>query len=186
MSKSKSIVERRLAREMDVLKEKMPTYELFILDDCEDKDCHCNEKDKNIHIQIVTPNCNCLKMTLSQDYPFKPPRFFKINGRDYRYDLKRMPTRVQYLYNRPDDMYYEESVKMKNMAICSNWHCLCCQSLLCGDNWSPAIMLHNILKEIEDHNLLKRKIMYKFALKNLFDKRNLPLELLRSVHKYLV
>ena len=96
-----------------------------------------------------------------------------------------MPTRILYLYNHPDEMYYEESAKMKKTPICLNCGCLCCQSLLCADNWSPAIMFHHILKEIEEHNLLKRNIMYKFALKNLFDKRNLPLELLRSVYKYL-
>ena len=183
---SKSIVERRLSKEIDFLEEKMPTYQLFILDGCEDNDCNCEEKDKNIHIQFVSPNGNCLTMTLLQDYPFKPPRYLKINGRDYMYNMKRMPPRINYLYNHPDDMYYNENAKMKNSAICLNCTCLCCHSILCGDNWSPAVMLFHILKEIEGHNLIKRKIMYKFALKNLFDKRNLPLELLRSVYQYLV
>ena len=183
-----TIVERRLVKEIDILYEKMPTYELYIFghnDPCEDDDCDCKPRDKNIHIQIVTPNLNRLTMTLSQDYPFKPPRFMKINGRDYRYNLKHMPKRVEYLYNHPDDMYYEEFAKSKRQPSCLCCTCLCCKSLLCSDNWSPAIMLHNILKEVEEHNLLKRQIMYKFALKNLFDKRHLPLELLRSVYKYL-
>uniref|UniRef100_A0A6C0HYX8 Uncharacterized protein n=1 Tax=viral metagenome TaxID=1070528 RepID=A0A6C0HYX8_9ZZZZ len=185
---SKSIIERRLAKEIDFLEEKMPKYQLLILDGCEDKDCNCKDKCNYVHIEFVTPNGNCLTMTLLQDYPFKPPRFLKINGRDYRFILKKMPKRIYYLYNNPQDMYYEESVEMKKSVSCLNCNttCLCCDSLLCGDNWSPAIMLFHILKEIEDHNLIKRKIMYKFALKNLFDKRNLPLELLRSVYKYLV
>ena len=182
---SKSIIERRLLREINVLSEKMPTYELYILDDCEDDDCNCKSRDKNIHIQILTPKLNCLTMTLSQDYPFKPPRFLKINGRDYRYMLKNMPKRVKYLYDFSNDMYYEELAKIRKNQYSPNKTCLCCKSILSSDNWSPAIMLHNILNEIEQHNLLKRKIMYKLALKNLFDKINIPLQLLRTVYKYL-
>jgi hypothetical protein len=180
-----TIVERRLIKEIDILSKQMPTYELYILDECEDNDCDCKPRYKNIHIEIVTPNLNRLTMTLSQDYPFKPPRFLKINGRDYRYNLKHMPKRVEYLYNHPDDMYYEEFAKSTRQPSCLCCTCLCCKSILCSDNWSPAIMFHNILKEVEEHNLLKRQIMYKFALKNLFDKLHLPLELLRSVYKYL-
>ena len=183
---SKSITEKRLLLEIKYIEEKMPDYKLFRLDSCEDTNCNCKLTETNIHIKIITPNHNNLTMTLLQDYPFVSPQFLKINGYNYKYMLKNMPIRVKYLYDYPDDMYYQESVKNKNSAINLNCTCLCCHSILCSENWSPTIMIYHILQEIKKHNVLKKQIMHKFTLKNLFDKKILPFELLRIIYRFLV
>ena len=93
-----------------------------------------------------------------------------------------MSFRIQYLYNNPKEMYYDENRKNTNL---NNIPCLCCNSLLCPDNWSPVCTLYNILDEITKHNKLKNQIMNKLILKVIFDNFKLPLELIQIVYNFL-
>ena len=47
-------------------------------------------------------------------------------------------------------------------------------------------MIHHILKEIGDHNQLKQMIAYKLTLRDIFDNKQIPLELIRFVLAYLL
>ena len=96
--------------------------------------------------------------------------------------LKNMPKKIEYLYYSSNDMYFEENMKYENLK---KQNCLCCSTLLCGDNWTPACKISNILNEINDHNSIKRQIMYRILLKNIFDYFNLPVDLIRNVYYYL-
>lgn len=162
---------KRLNRDISMIVEEMPEYEIYSF----------NETPNNtIIIEFVTLNMNILEFVLPNDYPFKPPISLKINGSNYKYQLKNMPSRIQYLYNHPYKMYPEENI-IKSV----NMRCLCCTGLLCLENWSPVVGIKDLLQEINQHNNLKRHLMYKIVLKNIFDKRNIILDLLRNIYEYL-
>jgi hypothetical protein len=164
---------KRITNEIINIKKTMPSYQISELNEL---------NDKNIYIQIITPNNNTLIFKLPYDYPFKPPYSLKCNNYDYRSMLKNMPKRIEYLYYRLYDMYFEEIVKYENLQ---KKNCLCCSTLLCAYNWTPACKIIHVLNEINDHNKMKRKIMYRLLLKNIFDNFNLPLELIRNVYCFL-
>ena len=162
---------KRINRDMVIITEEMPEYAIYSFNET---------KNNTLTIEIVTPNQNILEFVLPNDYPFKPPISLKINGMNYKYQLKNMPSRIQYLYNHPYKMYPEE-----NIIQTVNMDCLCCTGLLCSGNWSPVVSIKDILLEINRHNDLKRHLMYKILLKKIFDKKNIMLELLRAVYDFL-
>jgi len=165
---------RRINREILLIQETFPEYEIseFTV-----------HKDKTITLIIYTPNYNRLDFTIPHDYPFKPPLSLTINGTNYRYKLKNMPKRIDYLYYHPNKLYTDDT---RSISISNNRpNCLCCTSLLCSANWSPVICLTYILKEINIHNDLKRHIMYILRLKEIFDFTILPLELFQLIYEFL-
>ena len=170
-----NICKRRLKREIDYIKDKMPEY--IILDEIEE-----NKIKKEIYFRIITHNNNQLVFTLPYDFPFKPPQNLLLNGQNYRYSLKNMPTRIYYLYYHPEQMYFQE--KKENVNY-NKIQCICCSSLLCPDNWTPVNMIYHILNEIKQHNVLKRNIMYKLNLKMIFNYYNLHFDLMRNIYDFL-
>lgn len=168
---------KRLQREINYIKEKMSEYTIINPDEIEE-----DKLKREIYFHIITPNCNELVFTLHYDFPFKPPQNLNLNGQNYRYSLKNMPKRIYYLYYHPEQMYFQEKKESINY---SKIQCICCSSLLCPDNWSPVYMIYHILNEIKVHNALKRNIMYKLMLKNIFDYLSLPLELMRNIYDFL-
>ena len=162
---------KRINREIDYLQTNKPEYQIYSF---------TQNTDKTLTLEIVSPNLNILEFIIGDDYPFKPPISLKLNGKNYRYLIKHMPARIEHLYYNPDKMYPAE--------ICYSFtkpECLCCTGLLCPVNWSPVVTIGHILKEINGHNYLKRHFSYKLLLKELFDHRRLPLELIRSIYQYL-
>jgi len=47
------------------------------------------------------------------------------------YSIKNIPTRINYLYYNPNDVYFQEKSKLE---LYSKPNCLCCSSLLCASN----------------------------------------------------
>ena len=139
---------RRILNEIKYIEKNLPTYNISELDNVNNVN--------SIYIEVITPNDNKLIFELTNDYPFKQPLSLLCNGENYRYSIKKMSFRIQYLYNNPKEMYYDENRKITNL---NNISCLCCDSLLCSDNWSPVYTLYNILDEITKHNKLKNQIM---------------------------
>lgn len=175
------LANKRIMKEIEYIEENMPTYQVQILDFMNDLDSNiCN--DKYIFLEIITPNFNILVLKIPSDYPFKPPLKVTLNGEDYRYKIKNMPNRINYLYYHPNDVYFEEKNKIKHFK---SPKCLCCTSLLCGENWSPVCKISSILEEINQHNQLKNQIKYKLVLKPIFDKFGLPIDILRYLLIFL-
>ena len=141
-----------------------------------------NNNNNNICVEIITPNSNVISVTIPPEYPFRPPLNVTINSKNYRKLLANMPTRINYLYYHPNDVYYNENCKL---AHYSKPECLCCSTIMCHSNWSPACSIATILHQMNQHNLLKRQISYRLLLKPGFEKNNLPLELIRNVLQYL-
>jgi hypothetical protein len=165
---------KRIFREIEYIKNSLPEYRMYEFTE---------EKDKIISISLYTQKNNFLEFKLPKDYPFKPPLSFTINGENYRYRLKEMPSKIYHLYYHPEKMYMDDRSSMNKDC---RPNCLCCNSLLCPANWSPITRIPHILKEIELHNDIKRNIMYKLKLKELFDFRSLPLDLIRNVYVFLL
>lgn len=165
---------KRIKKEIAIIQEKLPSYEVYLME--------MQEYDKNTYIEVITPNYNRLVFNIPNDFPFKPPMGLTLNGENYRQKLKFMPKRIQYLYDNPNDVYYQERSIIKHYK---KPECLCCSTLLCPDNWSPVCTLYRLLVEINDHNILKRQISYKLCLKPIFDKYGLPVEILRYLFVFL-
>ena len=100
-----------------------------------------------------------LKIVIPSDYPFKPP-FVIVVGKgglhNIKYDywsgaiMRRVTQEPEYdlfiawafsVIRRPELIrYWRDSIP--------NWHdCLCCKSITCANNWSPSIMMSDILGE---------------------------------------
>jgi ubiquitin-protein ligase len=171
---------RRIRREIEIIREKLPDYDVDLNED--DTFNNNNNINKNKYINVITPNHNLFVFAIPNDYPFKPPVSLTINGENYRFLLKNMPRRIQYLYDHPNDLYYQEGTKIAHFNKPS---CLCCSTLLCGDNWTPVCTLYSVLNEVKGHNELKRQIIYKLSLKPIFDKYGLPADLLRYLFGFL-
>ena len=102
----------------------------------------------------IIPNLNSLSFILPNEYPFKPPKVI-INGQNYINLLK--------MYNNPNNLSVLKSL--------TNRCCLCCNTIVSRDNWSPSIKFHHVISEINE-NL---KIIEKILLKMSFDKFKLLL-----------
>lgn len=188
-NQNSKLVNRRIIKEIEYIEKNMTQYQVQNLDLGNDFYNNYNNKyteninnDKNIYLEIITPNFNSLIFKIPRDYPFNPPLKLTLNGEDYRYNLKNMPNRINYLYNHPNDVYFEEK---SNITHFKGPGCLCCSSLLCGENWSPTFKIYSILNEIELHNQLKNQIKYKLTLKPIFDKFGIPIDILRYLLRFL-
>jgi len=79
------------------------------------------------------------KLRLTGEYPFSPPKA------EISLDLKKWK------------LLHEEFFKITEGSI-KNWrkkwgkyHCACCKSLLCTDNWGPTLSILDISNELESH-----------------------------------
>jgi hypothetical protein len=170
-----TIYEKRLPREIQFIEQYMPSYSFH--------ESFLDENEKMNKLEIVSPHGNILRFSIPNDYPFKAPVKLECNGYNYRFLLKNMPTRIHYLYTFPNEVYFREGVYIH--AQRKSTKCICCSGLLCPENWSPVMMIHHILSEIDGHNRLKQCIMYKLVLKDIFEKKNIPFELIRNTFEYL-
>jgi len=110
-----------------------------------------------ISITIVLENDNNLyKFYVTKEYPFRPPRF-EINYKDYK----------QYLIIN--------SIETKNeLKKYNKMNCLCCHSISCGENWSPAITLHCFINEHKKNKKLRRNIINCLLAKKIINKYLYP------------
>jgi len=84
---------------------------------------------------------------LSKHYPFHPPKIF-VNNKHYCKFLMLPSERFTKVF------HYINGPK-----------CFCCSSITLNHNWSPALTINNILKEIE----ILRKYKYEIVIKLLAD-----------------
>lgn len=105
------------------------------------------------------------KFILTSDYPFKPPEIY-VNNHLYS-------TMLQMKGDLEKDMVK----KLKGQE------CLCCHSLNCHANWTPAIRLYRIIDEIKDTLKFKRDIINLILVDKIKKKYNIPYA---YIEKYLV
>lgn len=78
---------------------------------------------------------------IGEHYPFQPPRKINVNFIEYS-SLLRLPVRFRILY--------EKLTREK---------CMCCSSVICNANWSPAITMNKLIVEINRSRKLIRQIV---------------------------
>ena len=169
----KSSCLKRISKDIAHIKTHMQQYDVYDIEE---------NVDKTLTLTIITPNYNRLEFTIPNDYPFKPPQSILLNGQNYRYRLKNMPSRISELYYHPYKMYLGD-ITISNMK---RPECICCNTILCPDNWSPVVSIYHILSEITKHNKLKSSIKYKLFLKELFDSKQLTFDLFPVIYGFLI
>ena len=113
-----------------------------------DKDIHQNKTDKNIIITLIErgekENNNIYNFTIDLHYPFRPPKV-KINYQSYFNFLKINTTKFNHI--------------LKN-----TFHkgCFCCESIICGQNWTPSYRIETIIEEIKNIIKIRKNIIKKY------------------------
>ena len=101
----------------------------------------------------ITPQFNTFAFVLPNEYPFRPPKVI-INGQSYTKLIKM---------NNHEKLHVLKSLTDKD--------CLCCNTITCNDNWSPAMTFIDIISEIKQNF----KLIDKILLQMTFDKFKLLL-----------
>jgi ubiquitin-protein ligase len=101
----------------------------------------------------ITPQFNTFSFVLPNEYPFRAPKVI-INGQSYISLLK-----------------FTSREKLNVLKKITNLDCLCCNTITCNDNWSPALTFIDIISEIKENF----KTIEKISLKIAFDKFKPPL-----------
>lgn len=101
------------------------------------------------------------RFNLSINYPFIAPRL-TINGLNQNelFDLKT--NRFRHI-----------------LKYITGMDCLCCNTYLCGNNWSPGVTLERVIYQIEEYKTIKYKIFIKLILdkiKNKYLNRDIELD----------
>ena len=97
-------------------------------------------KDSVISLKVVKGE-NTYELDLQKDYPFKPPINIKYNGQHYKKSLSNYSEKVTKILKRN---YFME--------------CLCCNTLLCGTNWSPACNISHIINEMDKITKIQNEV----------------------------
>jgi len=115
-----------------------------------------NEELNNVVIEIdqLFNDNNMEKFTFAVDrnYPFHSPKFH-YNNEPYSHYLRMPSQRFSELLKK---IVYKK--------------CLCCSSLACKYNWSPAVKLHMFIAELDKIRQYKRNIVYKLLADQVKDK----------------
>lgn len=99
------------------------------------------KRSRNQYIFIIEPN-----------YPFTAPRV-TINGLSqhefFRLPSNRFITILQYI---------------------TGLDCLCCNSMLCKNNWAPALTLDKVINQLEEYKTIKHNIQLKILADKIKEK----------------
>lgn len=115
-------------------------------------------------VYFVYKNINIV-MFLTPYYPFNPPEKVLINGIDYngKIDICK------------DSKYYFK----KYMNI----DCMCCDTYLCMNNWSPTVYLIDIV----DEYLVRKNIDKTIKTLNMINySKNIPDEIIKYIRTFLL
>jgi ubiquitin-protein ligase len=93
----------------------------------------------------ITSQFNTFAFVLPNEYPFRPPKVI-VNGKDYTSLLK-----------------FTSREKLNVLKSLTNKGCLCCNTITCYDNWSPALKFIDIISEIKNNFKLIDKILLKIS-----------------------
>ena len=93
----------------------------------------------------IIPQINTFSFVVPIDYPFRPP-LVCINGQNYTKIIKM---------NNHEKLHVLKSLTDKD--------CLCCNTIICSDNWSPAMTFIDIISEIKNNLKLIDKILLQIS-----------------------
>ncbi len=139
-------IRKRLLREYEELYAKYPDSIIFIFN---------NDKLNTITFSIRIDEKNKMNnynFIMDNQYPFRPPKII-YNNKPY-YNLLKLPSKR---FTSVLEKIYNNS-------------CICCKSLDCKYNWSPAITMNLIIKDISKTRKLKRYIVIYILQMQIKDK----------------
>lgn len=111
----------------------------------------------NITVKEIMDNKRyTYKFVLRDNFPFEPPRIY-FNNFPY----------IDFLKMRS---HFEKKI----VWDIKKQNCLCCHSINCKANWSPAIKLQLIIEEIKDILKFKRDITKGLLAQKIEQKYNIP------------
>jgi ubiquitin-protein ligase len=93
----------------------------------------------------ITSQFNTFSFVVPNDYPFRPPNVI-INGQNYTNLIKM---------NNHEKLHVLKSLTNKS--------CLCCNTITCYDNWSPALTFIDIISEVNNNLRLIDKILLQIS-----------------------
>jgi ubiquitin-protein ligase len=149
-------IKRRVKRELVILSEDENLEIVTISFD--------NKGDPIITIADMNPSSNnninnnnndslsIYEIYISENYPFTCPKI-KVNGEDYLAFLRIKTQKFSHI--------------LKNITGLS---CLCCNSYLCSENWTPVTTLYKMIHEIRNMRKKKRTIINKFYADKIKDR----------------
>jgi ubiquitin-protein ligase len=137
------VIKKRISREITVLEEKLLSLFFFI-----------DDKNSLPILMIVDEKFksnNIYSIIFNNNYPFAAPTV-KINLKPY-YDCLQLNNLSLQILKK---IHYKD--------------CLCCNSILCSNNWSPTYTINNIIHEIRKNKSYKRDIIYKIIIDKVKNK----------------
>lgn len=166
--------DRRIMKEIQYIRNYKPKY----------KSISINYIDGNMYLDIKTEKGNGLHFDIPKDYPFIVPKL-QVQTTDGSYSYKErlcnMSSNIYYFIKNPThhfQMNTHPNIKQESL-------CLCCKSILCADNWSPVVMIYQILNEIEENNKTKQTIAYKLVLNQYCMIKNFSFDIIKPILDFL-
>ena len=122
----------------------------------------------------VLRNVIFFKLALTSEYPFSPPKA------EISVDLNKWK------------LLHEDFFKITEGSI-KNWrkkwgkyHCACCKSILCRDNWGPSLTILDISNELEAHIdgkiEMREKLYLDIVVKN---KVEIPEDIIEYIKEFI-
>jgi len=123
-----------------------------------------------IHVEYINTNIEFVTITIVlkgednvyhfdviPDYPFKPPKRFSINYKNYKHYLK-----------------IDSPKTLHELKLYNRINCLCCHSISCGNNWSPVLRLKNFINEYKNIKKYRRNIINRLLAEKIINKYLYP------------
>jgi len=113
-----------------------------------------NDKDKvTFHILFKYKYTISLQLIFTSEYPFRSPECIMLNGCDNNI--------YKILLARISEHYYKQGNAGK---------CLCCNTVLCRDNWNPGTKITCLLEEVNTNTTYMYDIVYAMLKNKIYDK----------------
>jgi hypothetical protein len=114
-----------------------------------------SERKAKSTIITVIKRKNKYQMELPSDYPFNPPKNILYNENNYKQSLTNCSQRIQKI------------LKTKYNIIC-----LCCDTIISGSIWMPAMNTSHVINEIDKFSKIKKEIKIILQCEEIRDKFN--------------
>jgi hypothetical protein len=132
--------------------EMLDLYEYYDFNSIQIKLFSTNE----IHFIIEESDGKVLKFILPERYPFHEPKLM-INDQSYKNSILKNPM----------------CERINKFLKKNRLDCMCCSSIICDKNWSPAYRMENVLFEIAQVKIIKNYVKQYLTIDDICCKKNI-------------
>ena len=123
-----------------------------------------------VHFIIEEFGGKVLKFILSYKYPFIEPTLM-INNKLYKNIILQNPM----------------SERINKFLRTNKVDCMCCSSIICDKNWSPAYRMENVLFEIAQVRIIKNYVKQYLMMDDICHKKNIDTDTIgRCILEFLL